>query len=308
MSSPSLSTTYRGRFAPTPSGPLHAGSLVTALASWLDARAQRGRWLIRIDDLDHARCPPGAESQILRQLEAHGLTWDEAPRRQSQHLAEYEAALTQLSAGGMLYECSCTRAQLLRASHEGVDGPVYPGTCSKGPQGSGKRSLRFRVGTGETTIDDAIQGPVSRSNEADIGDFVVRRNDGIFGYHLACVVDEQAQRITDVVRGADLLGSTLCQKRLQRALDYPVPAYAHLAVLVDEAGRKLSKQNHARPIDTRKAADNLFEALGLLGQQPPSTLERASAGEILDWARTHWERKHLPRRASLAPGTQMSYT
>lgn len=308
MSSPSSHATYRGRFAPTPSGPLHAGSLVTALASWLDARAARGRWLIRIDDLDRARCPTGAESQILRQLEAHGLTWDEAPRRQSLHLDEYEAAIELLKGQGLLFECSCTRAQLARSSREGIDGPVYPGTCRDGAKGAGKRSLRFRVQIGETAVDDAIQGPLARNNQTDIGDFVVRRSDGIFGYHLACVVDEHAQRITDVVRGCDLLGSTLCQHLLQQALGYGTPAYAHLAVLHDPSGRKLSKQNHAPPIEARNAGANLFSALGLLGQAPPPALERSSAGEILDWARAHWDRASLPRRAEIALATQMSYT
>jgi glutamyl-Q tRNA(Asp) synthetase len=308
MPSPALSTTYRGRFAPTPSGPLHRGSLLTALASWLDARTLRGRWLIRIDDLDHARCPRGAESQILRQLEAHGLTWDETPRRQSQHLDEYEAALSALRAQGQIFECSCTRAKLARSSYEGVDGPVYPGSCRQGPQRSGPCSLRFRVDPGEIRLEDAIQGQISRNNETGIGDFIVRRSDDVFGYHLACVVDEQAQRITDIVRGADLLGSTLCQKLLQRALGYHEPGYAHLPVLVDESGRKLSKQNHALPIDALKAAENLFESLVLLGQMPPATLERASGGEILDWGRRHWDRSRLPGQPSLALPTRMSYT
>jgi glutamyl-Q tRNA(Asp) synthetase len=244
----------------------------------------------------------------LRQLEAHGLTWDEAPRRQSQHLAEYEAALKTLADKGLLYECSCTRAKLTRTAREGIDGPVYAGTCREGAKGSGKRSLRFRVGPGETSIEDAIQGRVSRNNDADIGDFMIRRSDGIFGYHLACVVDEQAQRITDVVRGADLLSSSLSQQLLQQALGYTLPSHAHLAVLVDESGRKLSKQNHARPIDPRRAGLNLFEAFCLLGQQPPDSLERSSAREMLDWGRSNWNRSQLPRRPSLALPTQMSYT
>ena len=308
MPSPSLTTTYRGRFAPTPSGPLHLGSLLTALASWLDARAAHGRWLLRIDDLDQARCPPGAENQILRQLEAHGLTWDEAPRRQSQHRAEYQAALKTLTERGLVYECSCTRAQLARAGHDGIDGPVYPGTCRQGPRGSGKRSMRFRVAPGPILLEDGIQGVTARDGESDIGDFIVQRSDGIFGYHLACVVDEHAQRITDVVRGADLLGSSLCQKLLQQAFAYTPPSYAHLAVLVDESGRKLSKQNHAIPIDARMAGSNLFTSLNVLGQQPPAALERAGVREILDWARPHWRRDQLARHHSLALATQMSYT
>jgi glutamyl-Q tRNA(Asp) synthetase len=158
------------------------------------------------------------------------------------------------------------------------------------------------------TLDDAIQGHCRRSNEGDIGDFVVRRNDGIHGYHLACVVDEQAQRITHIVRGADLLGSTLCQRLLQDALGYAPPAYAHLPVLVDEQGRKLSKQNHAAPIAVADAADNLLQALALLAQHPPSNLRRAPVAELLAWAVAHWQPDRLPRQAALALATQMSYT
>ena len=305
---PSATPIYRGRFAPTPSGPLHLGSLVTALASWLDARVVRGRWLLRIDDLDRARCPPGADHQILRQLEAHGLTWDESPRRQSQHRAEYEAALAELAGKGLLYECSCTRAQLARSCTDGIDGPVYPGTCRNGASGSGPRALRLRIAEGETAVDDALQGHCSRLNSRDIGDFVVRRSDGIFGYHLACAVDEHAQRITDVVRGADLLGSTFCQQLLQQVLGYSPPAYLHLPVLLDRSGRKLSKQNHAPSIDAARAGDNLFIALELLGHPPPEALGGAPARELLDWARGYWRRESLPRRAELAVATQMSYT
>jgi glutamyl-Q tRNA(Asp) synthetase len=302
------STHYRGRFAPTPSGPLHMGSLVTALASWLDARAKKGQWLLRIDDLDHLRCPAGTEQQILKQLEGHGLQWDEAPRRQSDHLAEYEAALAQLAAQGRLYECSCTRAQLAATSHQGVDGPVYAGTCREGAGGEGRRSLRFRVPPGEVVLDDAIQGLCRRSNEDDIGDFVVRRNDGIHGYHLACAVDEQAQRITHIVRGADLLASTLCQRLLQDALGCTPPAYAHLPVLVDIEGRKLSKQNHAAPIVVAHAGGNLLNALALLAQQPPIALQDAPPPEVLAWAVAHWAPERLPRQATLGLSTRMPYS
>ena len=299
---------YRGRFAPTPSGPLHLGSLLTALASWLDARAARGRWLLRIDDLDRARCPAEAEPTILRQLEAHGLTWDETPRRQSAHLAEYEAALEVLGTRQRLFACTCTRAMLAKASLDGPDGPVYPGTCRAGNARRGPQATRFRIDDGLTRLDDSIQGACNRSNARDIGDFIVRRNDGIPGYHLACTVDEIALNVTHVVRGADLLGSTFCQLQLFQELGAPPPAYGHLPVLIDSRdGHKLSKQNHASPVDARHAGDNLLLCLSLLGQDPPPVLERGTAGEILDWALANWGIRSVPGRAELALHPGMSY-
>jgi glutamyl-Q tRNA(Asp) synthetase len=285
---------YRGRFAPTSSGPLHLGSLLTALASWLQARQAGGAWLLRIDDLDAERCRPEHADAILRQLEAHGLLWDEPPRVQSRHLAEYEAAFERLHDLGLLYPCACTRAQLAQDSRPGVDGPVYAGTCRDRGVVSERPAWRLRAGGGPLLLHDPWQGELRRDLAGDVGDFVVRRADGQFGYQLACVVDEAAQGITEVVRGADLIGSSFRQRRLQALLGLPAPAYRHLPVLVGPDGRKLSKQNHARPIDAAHAADNLRYCLELLGQAPPPQPGGGAAIEVLNWALSHWNPAAVP--------------
>ena len=279
---------YRGRFAPTPSGPLHLGSLTAALASFLRARRAGGQWLLRIDDLDHERCRLEFADEIQRQLEVHGLHWDEAPRRQSQHVAAYESAYQQLRGLGLLYPCSCTRARLARESRSGPDGPVYSGICRNNAATGERLAWRLRVAPGTVALDDPWQGRLSRDLEREVGDFIVRRADGSVGYQLACVVDEAEMAITEVVRGADLIGSSLRQLHLQRLLNLRTPAYRHLPVLKDAAGRKLSKQNHAPAIDSRRAAENLREALRCLGQSVPAELAGSGAAEALAWALEHW--------------------
>lgn len=282
---------YRGRFAPTPSGPLHLGSLVTALASFLQARSRGGAWLLRIDDLDRPRCAPGAADQILRQLEAHGLTWDEAPRFQSQHEPEYRAALARLEARpGRTYRCRCTRAELAAQSPVRVDGPVYGGACRDQAFASG--ALRIRVDHDTACLDDAWQGRLCRELATEVGDFTIQRADGQISYQLACAVDEAAQGITEVARGADLVGSTFRQMFLQRVLGLPQPAYRHLPVLVDAQGRKLSKQNHAAPVELREAPAQLRAALRFLRQPAPQTGD--SVEEILAFAVQHWQPDRIP--------------
>ena len=291
---------YRGRFAPTPSGPLHLGSLLTALASWLCARVAGGDWLLRIDDLDTARCDPAWTARILRQLEAHGLHWDEAPRYQSQHTDDYAAALARLEDSHRLYACDCSRARL-RASalRKGMEGPVYDGHCRDRHLPPAGHALRLRTDAGTQAFDDGWQG-LQRCDPAEhIGDFIVRRRDGIVGYQLACAVDEQAQGITEVVRGADLLGSTFMQRQIGAALGYVSPRYRHLPVLVGSDGRKLSKQNHARAIDESAAGMRLHQCLRWLGQKPPDALATASVEEVLSWAVQHWRPGALPRGACI---------
>ncbi|TXH03415.1 MAG: tRNA glutamyl-Q(34) synthetase GluQRS [Nevskiaceae bacterium] len=291
---------YRGRFAPTPSGPLHLGSLLTALASFLQARAQGGRWLLRIDDLDRPRCVQGADAQICAQLEAHGLLWDEAPRYQTQHIAAYTAALEQLRQQDRLYGCTCTRAQLAERIPTGPDGPVYDGHCRHLARSLHPMALRLRVDPGAMTFLDGWQGPQQRHRAEEMGDFVVQRADGQIAYQLACAVDEPAQGITEVVRGADLLGSTFQQLCLQDLLGLPRASYRHLPVLTDRSGQKLSKQNHAAAVDAAQANANLVRCLRWLGQNPPRDLERDSVPRILEWAIAHWRAVLVPGAPSLA--------
>jgi glutamyl-Q tRNA(Asp) synthetase len=288
MSNTTRSGPYRGRFAPTPSGPLHLGSLVAALGGFLQARTARGTWLLRIDDLDAGRSRPEFADQIQRQLEAHGLLWDETPRWQSQHVESYEAAFQRLEQRGLLYPCSCTRAVLARESRAGPDAPVYAGRCRRALAGHGRVAWRLRVADARLELQDPWQGQLSRALAADIGDFIVRRADGAIAYQLACVVDEHAQAITEVVRGSDLIGSSFRQLHLHGVLGLRPPAYCHLPVLVDDSGRKLSKQNHAPPLHDGSAAGNLVQALRALGQSPPAELVHAHARTVLDWAVQHW--------------------
>lgn len=298
----SFTPLYRGRFAPTPSGPLHLGSLFTALASWLAARQAGGEWQLRIDDLDRPRCVAGAETQILHQLEAHGLHWDGAPLRQSAHEAEYHAALRQLDAQGWLYACECTRAMLAASSLPGPDGPIYAGTCrNRLASPTTSSALRLRAPDGELQWQDGIQGLIRRQLPTESGDFVLRRADGQIGYHLACALDEIRMGITSVVRGADLLGSTVHQQVLLQALGHPAPSYAHVPVLLAADGRKLSKQNGAAALETNPAAvaRQLLRCLSAMQLSPPHALQQESASVILQWALPHWDMRRLSGSTSL---------
>ena len=298
-----ITPAYRGRFAPTPSGPLHLGSLLTALASWLAARQVGGEWRLRIDDLDQPRCLPGAEDLILRQLEAHGLLWDGTPERQTTHQAQYRAALQQLDAQELLYPCNCTRATLAASSLSGPDGPVYAGTCrNASTPPAHPAALRLRLPPGELQWQDGIQGLVQRAVPQECGDFVLRRADGLIAYHLACVLDELRMGITEVLRGADLVGATAQQLALMKSLGERPPAYAHVPVLLADDGRKLSKQNGAAAIDTGTAAvaRQLLFCLEALQLSPPAALAGASAKVILEWALPHWDKRH-PGRLTKRP-------
>lgn len=286
---------YRGRFAPTPSGPLHLGSLLTALGSWLDARSRGGSWLLRIDDLDRARCPKGADTEILRQLEAHGLHWDESARYQAQHIVEYREAFERLERDGRLYACTCSRAVLKATRLAGPDDPVYAGTCRNAGHGV-RAARRVRIDAGMLCFDDGWQARQCRQLVAEVGDFVVRRADGQHAYPLACAVDEAAQAITDVVRGADLLGSTFRQLWLMRALGLAAPRYRHLPVLTDAQGRKLSKQNHAPAVACGSAGANLRRCLRLLHQKD---VDADAPTEILRAATAQWDAARVSRTAQI---------
>ena len=278
---------YTGRFAPSPTGPLHLGSLIAAAASWLDARAAGGRWLVRIEDLDRPRCVPGAAEAILRALERLGLYWDGDVLYQSRRLEHYRAALDRLVAH--TYWCGCTRREVADSSLGlAADGAhIYPGTCRAGT--AHKRALRLRTSSEPIVFVDRVQGRCGQTLERDIGDFVLYRADGLFAYQLAVVVDDGAQGVTDVVRGADLLDSTPRQIYLQRLLGLPTPRYLHVPVALDAAGAKLSKQSAATPIETDPRA--LRRALAFLGQPEAATLAEALS---------RWDPQLISRRRATA--------
>jgi glutamyl-Q tRNA(Asp) synthetase len=313
---------YRGRFAPSPTGPLHFGSLAAALASYLDAKHHRGVWLLRMEDLDAPRTVPGAASDILHMLESLGLHWDEEIVYQSHRMDAYEAALHTLRDIGAAYPCACTRKEIADSALHGIDGQIYPGTCRNGiPAGREGRAWRVRTedpipasvaaegprGSGRVEsksplplkareaveFDDALQGRVAQHLEQEIGDFVVRRADGLFAYQLAVVVDDAFQNITHVVRGADLLASTPRQIHLQRLLGLPTPRYMHVPIAVNAAGEKLSKQTRAAPVAYNGPAAALCAALDFLKQYPPAELGREGKGDILQWAVANWRPENL---------------
>ena len=286
---------YRGRFAPSPTGPLHFGSLIAAVGSYLEARSRGGEWLVRIEDTDTPRILPGAAEEMLRSLIAFGMTWDGTVMFQSTRNDAYRAALEQLRVRGALYDCACTRREIADSAVHGIDGPVYPGTCREGlPAGRSARAMRLRTQGARVSFIDAIQGTVTQDVEAAVGDFVVKRADGLIAYQLAVVVDDAAQGITDVVRGADLLESTPRQIWLQRLLTLPTPHYAHLPVAVNAQGEKLSKQTLARPINSREPSPQLLQALRFLGQRPPPTLERCGLPQTWQWAIANWQSRLVP--------------
>ena len=277
---------YTGRFAPSPTGPLHAGSLVAALASWLDARAHGGRWLVRIEDVDAPRCVPGADQTILTQLAACGLQADEAPLYQSARSALYEAALQQLITQGRAYPCGCSRQDIAQAL-AGAGHPrerhgelVYPGTCRHGLQGKPARAWRFLTQASALVWQDRQLGPQSQDVSTQVGDFTLHRADGLWAYQLAVVVDDAAQGVSHVVRGQDLADNTARQIQLQRALGLPTPQYLHTPLVLGANGEKLSKQNGAQALHLSEPLAALNTAAGVLGLD-------AQAGPVAD-ALTHW--------------------
>jgi glutamyl-Q tRNA(Asp) synthetase len=293
---------YRGRFAPSPSGPLHFGSLVAAVGSYLDAKAHGGEWLLRMEDVDTPRNVPGAAEAILNTLEAFGFAWDGPVLWQSQRLEAYAAALATLQATGLAYPCACSRKEIADSSqHAAVDGGlVYPGHCRSGlPSGRKARAWRLRVYAAPITFVDRLQGEIRQQLEQEVGDFVLLRADGLFAYQLAVTVDDAFQGITDIVRGADLLASTPRQIWLQTCLGYHQARYAHLPVASNAAGEKLSKQTLAPALDCSKAAATLVSALHFLGQAPPAELAKAPLPEVWQWALAHWSFANIPPQRAI---------
>lgn len=293
-------TPYRGRFAPSPTGPLHFGSLVAAVGSYLDARHAGGEWLVRIEDLDPPREVAGATDAILRALERLGMHWDGEVMYQSRRGQAYRQALDQLESGGLLYPCACTRREIRELAQAGGDTPVYPGTCRNGlPPGREAHALRVRVGAATIVFTDRLLGAFEENLAEQVGDFVLRRTDGLTAYQLAVVVDDAEQGITHVVRGSDLLGSTARQIHLQRQLGYPTPAYLHLPLAVYADGNKLSKQNRAPAIDTRRGPALIREALRFLGQPLPDDTAM-DLDDLWRWAIAHWNPALVPAVRTVA--------
>jgi len=319
---------YRGRFAPSPTGSLHFGSLVAAIGSYLDAKHHHGTWLVRIEDLDTPRCTPEAADDILRTLEAFGLHSDETVLYQSQRTSAYEEALLRLKSINATYPCCCTRKEIADSALHGIEGLIYPGNCREGiPTGREGRSWRVKTdyfyrhsrlrgrtsdlpahglsrmasssindeaqGIATVTFNDALQGRITQNLETEIGDFVVKRADGLFAYQLAVVVDDAFQSITHIVRGADLLASISRQIYLQRLLGLATPDYGHLPVAVNNAGEKLSKQTQAAPVNRAQTNATMLLVLNFLQQQPPAELADYDVRTILDWAIQHWDAAKL---------------
>ncbi|KJV06407.1 tRNA glutamyl-Q(34) synthetase GluQRS [Methylocucumis oryzae] len=271
-----------GRFAPSPTGPLHLGSLLTALAGFLEARSQQGLWLLRFDDLDTPRNQPGAVDAILTTLDTFGLHWDLNVVYQSQHLPDYHDYLSQLANNEQVYRCRCSRKTLNSA--------IYPGTCrAQTILASEAHAIRIKTNPQVICFTDALQGVIAHDIRAQHGDFILKRKDNIFAYQFAVVIDDALAGVNQVVRGCDLLLETPKQLYLQQLLGLATPRYMHVPVIVDANGQKLSKQSYAAAVDTHNPAQTLYDLLILLKQQPPKKLSLATVNEILTWAITHWQ-------------------
>ncbi|MDH5767143.1 MAG: tRNA glutamyl-Q(34) synthetase GluQRS [Gammaproteobacteria bacterium] len=286
---------YRGRFAPSPTGPLHFGSLIAAVASYCQARSQKGTWLVRMEDVDELRNVAGAADTILRTLEAFGFEWDESVIYQTQRKDTYEYYLQQLFENNLIYRCTCSRRDLREHATSGNLGLIYPGTCDN-KHYSAKIEAALRIRTQDRTIqfNDQIMGDYGHNLKQDLGDFIVKRRDGLFAYQLAVVIDDEFQQITDIVRGVDLLDSTPRQIYLQQSLNFHTPGYAHLPIAVNTLGDKLSKQTGAHGINKRHAVSELVKAMNFLGQTTEPGLENASLNTFWQWSMENWQLARIP--------------
>ncbi|MGR9043959.1 MAG: tRNA glutamyl-Q(34) synthetase GluQRS [Gammaproteobacteria bacterium] len=293
---------YIGRFAPSPTGPLHLGSLYTALASYLDARFHLGRWLVRIDDIDIPRNVFGASDDILRTLEIFGLKWDGAIYYQSRQLDRYQAWLDALRKKHLLYPCTCSRKTLAQSTRSLQLPERYPGRCKdKVFPVALPHATRIRVVNNPIEFFDRLKGQLSEEVAARHGDFIIKRKDGLFAYQFAVVIDDDAQRVNHVVRGGDLLDSTPRQIYLQHQLDLPRPSYMHVPLIIDQNGNKLSKQTLAQAVDQKNPRHVIFELLKLLRQAPPPELAECSLEEILAWGVAHWKPESLTKVETICP-------
>jgi len=288
---------YVGRFAPSPTGPLHLGSLVTAVASFVHARQAGGEWLLRIEDIDPPREVPGAAAEILRTLEAFELEWDRPVLYQSQRLAAYEAVAQRLVADGRAFRCRCSRSEI-RAANDGESGR-YPGTCRDRHFPPGDAAVRVRVDSGRIVFNDGLQGAIETDLAASLGDYVIARRDSLPAYHLAVVLDDAEQGVTTIVRGVDLLDSTAAHVHLQHLLGLTRPQYYHLPVVVNEQGQKLSKQTGAAAVDARDRAAAAATVLELLGLAVPKELAGEHPAVLWRWAIEHWSIASLDGRREI---------
>ncbi|QBY06187.1 tRNA glutamyl-Q(34) synthetase GluQRS [Thalassotalea sp. HSM 43] len=280
---------YRGRFAPSPSGLLHFGSLIAALGSYLQAKSQHGQWLLRIEDIDKPREMPGADTQILNTLEAYGLHWDEDVLYQSKQAPLYDAVMDELLANHMSYYCRCSRAEIKAL------GGIYQGHCKHRNYDKQQSALRLINQHPVDDFVDGVQGLVKVDSGLSHEDFIIHRRDGLYAYQLAVVVDDIYQGITEVVRGCDLLEPTARQITLYKTFGKPLPSYVHLPLAVTEQGYKLSKQNAAPAIDNNRPQPALIAALEFLGQQPDAHLIDATVEQVIDWALQHWQLNKVPK-------------
>jgi glutamyl-Q tRNA(Asp) synthetase len=294
---PSTAGDYVGRFAPSPTGPLHFGSLLAATASYLEAISQRGRWILRIEDIDPPREQRGAADAIVAALEAYGFEWDGPVRYQSHTTPHHRQAIARLMDAGHAYRCGCSR-QALAEAPTGPVGRIYPGTCRAGTR-SRRTAVRVRTDNLPVSFPDLVQGPQTMQLEAESGDFVIERRDRLVAYHLAVVIDDFEQGISQIVRGADLLDSTPRQIYLQRLLGYPTPGYAHIPVAVNSSGQKLSKMTGASALPLDNPGPTLIAALRALQQDPPDALAGAGVATIWQWAAEHWTLDRLTCRRNV---------
>lgn len=285
---------YIGRFAPSPTGPLHFGSALAAIASYLDARFNNGLWLIRMEDLDPPREPPGMAELILQQLKALGLNWDHDVLYQSNRLDAYAQTLDRLQTANHCFPCNCTRPQMKAM------GSVYDGSCrNRTSPPSGDFAVRLRTASKLIEFKDTLQGRLAQNIEEETGDFVIKRKDKLFAYQLAVVVDDEFQNITHVVRGFDLLDSTARQIYLQNLLNFPSPSYAHIPIIVNAQQKKLSKQHFAPSIESKNATKITYQCLSILGQRPPSELSFSDPGTLLEWGVENWDIQAIPKLATI---------
>jgi glutamyl-Q tRNA(Asp) synthetase len=280
---------YVGRFAPSPTGPLHAGSVATALASFLHARQQHGRWLLRIDDLDPPRCMPGSTDAIMALLEQLELHWDDKVYFQRQRWHAHAAVARRLLESSLAFRCSCSRRELLRHRAAGPLGVPYTGRCRKRALTAPDTAIRVRVDPGTIEFTDRLQGRQSVELASALGDYVIFRRDDLPAYFLACVLDDADQGVTDIVRGCDLLPGTAVQIHLARVLKLPDVSYWHLPVLCDSAGEKLAKQHGAASVEHQDASEVAFAALCHIGAAPPDALKGARPHELWQWGMENWQ-------------------